>query len=62
LFALPDDYIVYPAHDYKGETCSTIGEEKKFNPRLTLDEKAFVECMAKLDLPYPKEIGKILLT
>lgn len=35
LFTLPDECVVYPAHDYRGQTCSTIGEEKKYNPRLT---------------------------
>src|SRR3954451_9269019 len=34
LLRLPDETLVYPAHDYKGETVSTIGEEKAFNPRL----------------------------
>jgi rhodanese-related sulfurtransferase len=46
---------VYPAHDYKGDTCSTIGEEKAFNPRLqvkSVDE--YVELMSKLNLPNPK--------
>ena len=34
LFALPDETIVYPAHDYRGNTCSTIGDEKRSNPRV----------------------------
>lgn len=58
LFSLPDDTLVYPAHDYKGMWVSTIGEEKKFNPRLgnnkRLDE--FVEIMNNLNLAYPKKI------
>jgi rhodanese-related sulfurtransferase len=47
--------MVFPAHDYKGETVSTIGEEKAFNPRLqvkSVDE--YVELMSKLNLPNPK--------
>jgi rhodanese-related sulfurtransferase len=55
LLKLPDETIVYPAHDYKGDTCSTIGEEKAFNPRLqvkSVDE--YVELMSKLNLPNPK--------
>jgi glyoxylase-like metal-dependent hydrolase (beta-lactamase superfamily II)/rhodanese-related sulfurtransferase len=55
LLKLPDETIVYPAHDYKGDTCSTIGEEKAFNPRLqvkSIDE--YVELMSKLNLPNPK--------
>ena len=55
LLKLPDDTLVYPAHDYKGETVSTIGEEKAFNPRLkvkSLDE--YVALMRGLNLPNPK--------
>src|SRR5258708_38601927 len=47
--------MVYPAHDYKGDTVSTIGEEKRFNPRLkvkSIDE--YVELMNNLKLPNPK--------
>jgi sulfur dioxygenase len=55
LMKLPDETMVYPAHDYKGETVSTIGEEKLFNPRLkvkTIDE--YVDLMNNLKLPHPK--------
>ena len=55
LLKLPDETLVYPAHDYKGETVSTIIEEKKFNPRLqvsSIDE--YVEIMNNLNLPDPK--------
>jgi glyoxylase-like metal-dependent hydrolase (beta-lactamase superfamily II) len=54
LFRLPDETEVYPAHDYKGSTRSTIGEEKRLNPRLTLAKPAFVELMRGLNLPDPK--------
>lgn len=58
LFTLPDDYLVYPAHDYKDRRVSTIAQEKKRNPRLggerSLEE--FREIMANLNLPYPKFI------
>ena len=58
LFALPDDTLVYPAHDYEGRCVSSIAQEKKRNPRLgeqhTLDE--FRHIMANLNLPYPKFI------
>jgi glyoxylase-like metal-dependent hydrolase (beta-lactamase superfamily II) len=56
LFTLPDDTLVYPGHDYNGRTCSTIGEEKRFNPRLTLKQDQFVEFMKNLNLPDPKLI------
>jgi glyoxylase-like metal-dependent hydrolase (beta-lactamase superfamily II)/rhodanese-related sulfurtransferase len=55
LLRLPDETLVYPAHDYKGETVSTIGEEKRFNPRLqvkSIDE--YVNLMNNLKLPNPK--------
>jgi sulfur dioxygenase len=55
LLRLPDETMVFPAHDYKGETVSTIGEERKFNPRLqvkSIDE--YVDLMGKLNLPNPK--------
>ncbi|TDU24185.1 glyoxylase-like metal-dependent hydrolase (beta-lactamase superfamily II) [Panacagrimonas perspica] len=55
LFSLPDDTIVYPAHDYRGWTASSIGEEKRCNPRIagrTRDE--YVAIMENLKLPSPK--------
>src|SRR6187551_3549588 len=55
LLRLPDDTLVFPAHDYKGDTVSTIGEEKAFNPRLqvkSVDE--YAELMNNLNLPNPK--------
>ena len=55
LFCLPDDTLVYPAHDYKGWTVSTIAEEKSFNPRLAGKTKEqYIEIMNSLDLPDPK--------
>jgi glyoxylase-like metal-dependent hydrolase (beta-lactamase superfamily II) len=55
LLRLPDDTMVYPAHDYKGETVSTIGEEKAFNPRLQVKSaEDYVALMNSLDLPNPK--------
>lgn len=62
LFSLPDATRVYPGHDYKGRTMSTVGEEKRWNPRLavTRTEDEFVETMAKLQLAYPKKIDVAL--
>ncbi len=55
LLRLPDETLVYPAHDYKGETVSTIGEEKKFNPRLQVkNADEYADLMSKLNLPNPK--------
>src|SRR6187401_2760896 len=55
LLRLPDETLVFPAHDYKGDTVSTIGEEKRFNPRLQVRSiEEYVELMANLKLPNPK--------
>jgi hypothetical protein len=57
LFTLPDETRVYPGHDYRGNRQSTIGAEKRDNPRLagkTRDQ--FIALMAKLDLPKPAMI------
>jgi sulfur dioxygenase len=55
LLKLPEETLVFPAHDYKGDMVSTIGEEKRHNPRLqvkSVDE--YVDLMSKLNLPNPK--------
>ena len=56
IFSLPDHTFVYPGHDYHGNTVSTVGEEKAFNPRLNLDVDVdeFSLIMSKLDLADPK--------
>jgi glyoxylase-like metal-dependent hydrolase (beta-lactamase superfamily II)/rhodanese-related sulfurtransferase len=55
LLKLPEDTLVYPAHDYKGDTVSTIGEERAFNPRLKVTSRQqYIELMAGLKLPNPK--------
>ena len=57
LFALPDETVVYPGHDYKGRMVTTIGEERRFNPRLAgKDRTAFVQLMSELHLPPPKKL------
>ena len=60
LFTLPDDTLVYPAHCYRGLSHSTIGEEKRFNPRLgqSKTREQFVALMAALDLPPPAKIAE----
>lgn len=58
IFTLPEETKLYPAHDYKGMTCTTVGEEKRLNPRLTKSLEEFVKIMDNLNLPYPKMIGK----
>ena len=62
LLKLPDQTLVYPAHDYKGETVSTIGEEKAFNPRLRVQSvEHYVELMNNLKLPNPKMMDVAVL-
>jgi rhodanese-related sulfurtransferase len=55
LLRLPDETMVFPAHDYKGDTVSTIGEERRYNPRLQVKSvDDYVALMANLKLPNPK--------
>lgn len=56
IFTLPDECLVYPGHDYNGRTVSTVGEEKRFNPRIGGDarEEDFVGYMQNLGLPHPR--------
>lgn len=59
LFALPDETLIYPGHDYKGRSVSTIGEERRLNPRIagrTRDE--FIAHMRSLDLPLPAKLAE----
>lgn len=57
LFTLTDTTLVYPAHDYHGQTVSTIAEEKQFNPRFVgRDRSSFMGFMNRLSLPNPKRM------
>ncbi len=57
LFTLPEGTLVYPAHDYKGRTVSTIGEEKRLNPRFAdRSREQFITIMNNLNLSYPKKM------
>ena len=59
LFALPDDTLVYPGHDYNGRTVSTIGEERRWNPRIAGKTRAeFIAIMTALDLPLPSKLAE----
>ena len=62
IFSLPEDTIVYPGHDYRGHTMSTVAEEKAHNPRLNanITEVGFVEIMDGLNLAHPKRIHEAL--
>lgn len=56
IFTLPKDTLIFPAHDYKGFTVSSVEEEMLYNPRLTKDEETFKTIMENLKLAYPKMI------
>ena len=62
LFSLPDECVVYPAHDYKGRSESSIAEEKLHNPRLKLEntKEKYLEIMGNLKLDLPKKIDASL--
>lgn len=54
IFSLPKETLLYPAHDYKGQTVTTVEEETLYNPRLSKDEETFKTIMDNLGLAYPK--------
>lgn len=58
LYPYNDETLIYPGHDYKGRLCSSIGEEKKYNPRLKLenDQATFIKIMNSLNLPNPLKL------
>jgi rhodanese-related sulfurtransferase len=62
VYSLPDECLLYPAHDYRGLTCSSVAEEKLYNPRIAVDrsERDFVGYMENLGLPHPKQIDVAL--
>jgi len=62
IFTLPDDTLVYPGHDYRGNKVSTVGHEKRENQRLgrAISRDAFIALMANLKLAYPKQIDVAL--
>ena len=61
LFSLPDETLLYPAHDYRGNTQSSIGEEKRLNPRIAnCSRTEYVELMTKLGLTLPTKIQEVL--
>merc|ERR1712141_747679 len=60
ILSLPDNFKLYPAHDYKGRTVTSVSEEKKLNPRLTKPREEFINIMDNLGLAYPKKIDESL--
>ncbi|KAL5226863.1 hypothetical protein ABZP36_015128 [Zizania latifolia] len=60
ILSLPKDTLLYPGHDYKGFTVSTVEEELAYNPRLTKDKETFKTIMENLNLAYPMMIDVAL--
>jgi glyoxylase-like metal-dependent hydrolase (beta-lactamase superfamily II)/rhodanese-related sulfurtransferase len=61
LFSLPEPTLVFPAHDYRGNVSSTIGQEKQHNPRIAGRSRAqYIELMASLNFPMPDKIQEVL--
>lgn len=61
LFSLPDSALVFPAHDYRANACSTIGDEKRSNPRIAgRSRDAYVALMNNLGMPLPEKIQEAL--
>ncbi len=61
LLTLPDDTVVYPGHDYKGRTTSTIAQERQSNPRFVgRSREEYIAHMAELGLPFPERIQQAL--
>ena len=60
IFSLPESCLLYPAHDYRGLTVTSVCEEKKYNPRLggEIGEGDYAGYMKNLDLPHPKKIDE----
>ena len=58
IFSLPDETLLYPAHDYESRFVTTVAQEKARNPRLGggRSKREFVDIMENLDLPYPRKI------
>jgi glyoxylase-like metal-dependent hydrolase (beta-lactamase superfamily II)/rhodanese-related sulfurtransferase len=58
IFRLPEDCLLYPAHDYRGLTVTSVGEERRFNPRLggEIGEDDFAGYMNNMHLPHPRQI------
>ncbi|XP_059162532.1 persulfide dioxygenase ETHE1, mitochondrial-like [Physella acuta] len=60
ILSLPKNFMIFPGHDYTGQTMSTVDEELRFNHRLTRSKSEFIKIMKELNLPYPSQIEKAL--
>jgi glyoxylase-like metal-dependent hydrolase (beta-lactamase superfamily II) len=61
LFTLPGDTVVYPAHDYRGNSFTTVGKERQTNPRIAgKSRQEYIDLMASIDFPLPSKIQEVL--
>lgn len=61
VFTLPDETLLFPGHDYRGNTESTVGQEKLINPRISgKTREQYIEIMENLNLPLPEKIQEVL--
>ncbi|MFQ6021844.1 MAG: rhodanese-like domain-containing protein [Acidiferrobacterales bacterium] len=61
LFTLPDETLIFPGHDYRGNTQSTIGEEKQYNPRVSgRSREEYIDLMNSINFPLPDKIQEVL--
>lgn len=60
ILSLPSETLLYPGHDYTGQTVTTVAEEKLYNKRVTRSKEEFAKIMNNLNLPYPREIDRAL--
>ena len=60
ILSLPGHFLLYPGHDYTGQTVTTVAEENAYNSRLTKPPEQFSEIMDSLNLPYPNQIDRAL--
>jgi len=60
IFSLPNSFSLYPGHDYRGRTVTTVGEEKRYNPRLTRSKEEFIHIMKTLNLDFPNKLENSL--
>ncbi|TGZ66313.1 hypothetical protein CRM22_005396 [Opisthorchis felineus] len=60
ILSLPEHFLLFPAHNYSGLMVTTVGEEKKYNPRFTRSKEEFIQLMDNLNLDLPKQFDRAM--
>ncbi|OON20591.1 metallo-beta-lactamase domain protein, partial [Opisthorchis viverrini] len=60
ILSLPEHFLLFPAHNYSGQMVTTVGEEKKYNPRFTRSKEEFIQLMDNLKLDLPKQFDRAM--